>query len=185
MFSAPSRVRKLCCRLALLASVAAGSLLPGASTASAQKQEPGLLDRINNPDRTLAFPLTDKSFNKTTSFKNKEAYVKPYLAKGANLAGDGSFQTRGFVSSAYKAKAFDVRDGAVGQKSFGQNNKLFDTASYDVRTARDANKDAAVRAFDLHEPFAVKGKRQDTYDDLLKRKKLSIEEVRELLNKNK
>ena len=156
-----------------------------APAAYSQKQETGLLDRVNNPDRSLAFPLSDKSFNRTATFKNKEAYTKPYTAKGATVAGDSSFQTRGFVSSAYNSKAFNLRDGAAaGQKSFGQNNKLFNTDSYDVRAARDANKDAATRSFDLHAPFAIKGKRQDTYDELLKRKKLSIEEVRELLNKN-
>lgn len=155
--------------------------------ARAQNQESGLLDRINHPDQTLAFPLTNKNFGKTAAFKDKQAYTHSFtLGKTSTIAGSGAFQTKSYEGSAYKTKEFALRDGGnTGTKAFAQTNKLFDTRSVDVRDARDANKSLAVHAYDSREPFSIQGKRQDTYDEMLKRKKLSIEEVRELLNKNK
>ena len=164
------------------------TLLLAPRNAQAQNQESGLLDRIDHPDRTLAFPLTNKSFGKTAAFKDKQAYTRSYtMGKTATLAGDGAFRTKAYGdSSAYKAKTFAMNDGSyAGKRSFAQTNKLFDTRRVDGRDARDATNTLAGRAFDSHEPFSIQGKRQDTYDEMLKRKKLSIEEVRELLNKNK
>ena len=174
-------------RAALLLMATAACLFLTSGKAQAQAQENGLLSRIDHPDRNLAFPLSSKQFGATAAFKDKTANVKSFgFGKTANFAGDGSFHTQSFVSSTYKSKGFNLRDGASpGAKSFGQTNKLFDTKSVDVRDARDANKTLAVHAYDSHDPFIVHGKRQDTYDEMLKRNKLTIEEVRELLNKNK
>ncbi len=155
--------------------------------AKAQGQESGLLDRIGHPDRTLAFPLTNKNFGKTATFKDKAASTRSFaLGKSANLAGGGVFRTHSFESAAYKPKDFAFKEGASpGAMTFAQMNKLFDTRSVDVRDARDANKTLAVHSYGTPDAFVVRGKRQDTYDEMLKRKKLSIEEVRDLLNKNK
>ncbi len=177
----PRAIRAL---LALLAFCSVA--LASTHRAQAQAQESGLLNRIDHPDRTLAFPLTNKLFGKTSAYKNKEAYVKPFAyGKSASIADDGKFRTNSFVSSTYRSKDFGFRDNSPGKKDFGQTNKLFDTKSVDVRDARDASKTLAVRSFGTGNSFSVRGKRQDTYDEMLKRKKLSIEEVRELLNKNK
>ena len=166
--------------------LAAVLFLAAVVNARAQTQESGLLNRIDHPDRTLAFPLSNKNFGRTAAFKDKTANVRGFaFGKSASIAGDGKFRTQSFVSSTFKSKGFELRDGASpGQKTFGETNKLFDTKSVDVREARDANKTVGTQTFATHDPFSVRGKRQDTYDEMLKRKKLSIEEVRELLNKN-
>lgn len=180
-----SRARPQVLRAFCLA-LAAVSLVAGARSARAQNQESGLLDRIDHPDRTLAFPLSNRNFGRTSAFKDKTANIKTFgFGKSASIAGDGKFRTQSFVSSSFKPKGFALRDGAApGLRTYGETNRLFDTKSVDVRDARDANKTLAVQSFATHDPFTIRGKRQDTYDEMLKRKKLSIEEVRELLNKN-
>ena len=56
----------------------------------------------------------------------------------------------------------------------------------DVKEDRAANQTAAVRDYaPASKPFLGRGRRQDTIDDLRNEKNLTIDQVREILNKNK
>ncbi len=150
-----------------------------------------MLDRINNPDLTVKFELADKPFSTGGgAINNKTANVKAFaFSKSANLR-DG-FHTKNFTG----AKGFSTqayagnKDASVAKRSFGETDRGY--ATHDlagVHEARDAGKTMATREYTAatgKEPFVPHGKSQGTIDALMQEKNLTIDQVRELLNKNK
>ena len=171
------------------ALLAAGLLLGAAASARAQTQEGGTLDRILHPDRTLAFDGGNKAFTTSSTVGSKQASVKTFaFSKAATLkAGDGAFSTKAFASEGhFQTDAFSTRPAASVQKGFAQKDTLFATKTMAVKEDAAANKTLAVHEYAPFErAYLGRGRRQDTIDDLRKKKNLSIDEVRELLNKNK
>ena len=161
----------------------------GVSSARAQQQESGLLDRIEHPDRTLKNSMADKQFSTSSSVSGKQAEVRPFIFGRSSTfrTGDGTYNTRPFRGkNSFRTDAYATHTAATGNQGFSQTNKSFDTKSVDVHADRAANKAAPVQAYAQGEkPFLGRGTRQDTIDELRKQKDLTIDQVRELLNKNK
>ena len=161
-----------------------------ASSAVAQQQEHGLLDRLEHPDRTLHYSPSDKQFSTSSAVGGKEAAVRPFLfgrSAAALRAGDGAFSTHAFHGKdGYHADAFATHAAPAAGQGFVQTNKTFGTKTMDVREDRAANQTMPVQEYSPGEKlFLERGKRQDTIDELRRQKNLTVDQVREILNKNK
>lgn len=148
-----------------------------------------MLDRINNPDLTLKFDPAEKQFSAGGAINNKTATVKPFAFSKSAYVRDG-FHTEKFSG----AKSFGTKeyagskDAAIGKRTFGQADHPYGTRDFTVRDALEANKGLAVKTYNnpnLKEPYVAHGKSQGTIDTLMADKNLDIDQVRELLNKNK
>ena len=157
----------------------------------AQKQESGLLDRINHPDLTMKFDPADKHFGVSSAVGDRQATVKAFSfgKQSSVFGGDGTFRTKSFSAKSGDGiiKSYDAKTSSLSQhNSFAQADKGFGTKSMDVREAPAANKSASgTREFIPGEKgYEWHGKRQDSIDDIYKNNKnLSIDQVRDLLNK--
>ncbi len=159
---------------------------------NAQVQEKKLMDRINSPNRNQASQFQNKSFGstgtswvKSASFSSatyqgvKDAQIKsyaevksflgvknPWLGKKVYETGSSAYQSRGGVFD--KDSAFRVKSAKTS--TFSQSSKTASTPSAAVPT----------RAFGL------KGAAQGALDQDSKiHKQMTIDEVRELLNKSR
>jgi hypothetical protein len=168
-----------------------------ASTAFCQKQEKVMTDhidrrpmseRLDNPDLTLKSAFADRGFTAGGKFNtDKSATIREFpFVRSAN--GREGFRTKDFAGS----KGFRTKDFAgnkparEGGKTFAQTDKSYGTKTFDVREDRMANKTYGTRDFVPGEKTtAPNGKRQDTIDAMMEKKNLTIDEVRELLNKNR
>ena len=160
------------------------------SKAWAQQQESELLNRLEHPDRTLKFEPADKAFSVSSAVGGKQAQVKGFSfgKQSATFGGEGAFRTEAFTAKndVLRTNGYDTKTSALSQRnSFAQADREFGTKTMDVREAPSANKSAATREFvPGGKIFEVRGKRQDSIDDVYKNNKnLSVDQVRDLLNK--
>ena len=169
--------------------VAAG--LSFVASAHAQKQEGGLLDRIDHPDRTLAYSPADKQFGTASAAGNRQATVHAFaFSHGATLrSGDGVFRTHGYGGKdEFRTQDYSTRVSPASSQGFSQTDKTFGTKSVEGKEDRAANKTLITgrgEDTDSGKPFLGHGKRQEYIDDLRRQKNLTIDQVREILNKNK
>ena len=184
------RRRRLATLATIFVAVAAVCLL--ASEAGAQQpqvQEPGLLDRLEHPDRTLHYSPADKEFSVSSNGTDKKAAVGSFaFSHPATLrVGDGAFHPSAFSGAdSFRTRDFSTRAAFDTTRAFTQTDKQFGTKGFDVREDRAANKSVAIRGYvPAEKPFLGRGRRQDSIDELRKQKNLSIDQVREILNKNK
>jgi hypothetical protein len=162
------------------------ALLTCAGALHAQVQEGGTMDRILHPDRTLKYSDADHKFDAPAAAGSKQAIVRPYPFShpAAVKAGDGVFRTRDFNSKSYRTRDFATKPAAT--KDFDKTGK-----TYAVRAVAVNEDRAAGKTMDTHgyvpagKPYLERGKRQDTIDEIPDAKKMTIDQVRELLNKPK
>jgi hypothetical protein len=108
----------------------------------------------------------------------------PFSHPAAVKAGDGVFRTRDFNSKSYRTRDFATKPAAT--KDFDKTGK-----TYAVRAVAVNEDRAAGKTMDTHgyvpagKPYLERGKRQDTIDEIPDAKKMTIDQVRELLNKPK
>ena len=151
-------------------------------TASAQEQERKLIDRLLKPDTTLKNPQQTKSFSfsqRQTASTHSSATRSFYIAEknlSRNFVAD-----RQFATTTYSSRNFETKAAA--------QMKVQDTSTFSTRDARavstapSGSKNFSTRDFSNSRPFLVRGKSQKSLD--AQHHPLTIEEVRELLNKNK
>jgi hypothetical protein len=160
----------------------------GISTAFAQKQERRLIDRLLKPDMELANPAQNKKF----SDKRSGSFEKP--ARAATFYSPQKAVTKSFplertlTPRQFAARHFRAGDSAAYISSRSQPPKSDTMISTPVATAGtgvapESNASAPVRAYADNRPFLGKGKSQKSLHAL--DKPLTIEQVRELLNKSK
>jgi hypothetical protein len=162
------------------------ALLAGAGALHAQTQEGGTLDRILHPDRTLKYEDADHKFDAPAAVGSKQASVRPFLfSHPANLkTGDGVFQTHKFDSKSYRTGAFATK--AAATKEYDKTGKTYAVKAMAVNEDRDAGKAMATHEYaNAQKPYLERGKRQDTIDEIPQAKQMTIDQVRELLNKPK
>ena len=171
---------------------AALTLTVAAGTARAQQQESELERRIKHPNMDLHFEGFEKSFDTKAAGHDKQAFVRPFGFGGrsVNVKGDGTFHAKAFNDGrgGFPAGSFaGVKPAtAVDRQAMPGSDRLFATRSVDVREDRAASKPAAVHQFvNADKPFLVPGKRQDIIDDLRQQKNLSVDQIREILNKSR
>ena len=108
--------------------------------------------------------------------------------QAATYSGNGEFRSKAFTpkNGGFRTDSYDAKTSALSKRnSFAQADKDFGTKAMDVRVAPAANKSASTKEFTpAGKNFEVRGKRQDSIDDVYKNNKnLSVDQVRDLLNK--
>jgi hypothetical protein len=155
-------------------------------TAKAQDQESKLMNRLLRPDTSLANPEQNKKFNGGGSATmDKHARVGTFYMERKATSKTYS-NTRNFSAKEFHSQTFDSSGSGnsllAAKSTVPQNTYSTPTARVSVEL-RDAHKQAASNNYAGNRPFLEKGKSQKSLDR--KNPPMTIEQVRELLNKNK
>lgn len=161
-------------------------VLAAISCVRGQDQERKLVDRLLKPDMTLQNDAQHKKFVADGTSMNKRASVGTfYVQKKSNqknFSGTGAFSTQEFNSQSFHSKrnAFNVpsQQATRNSRPFYANQ-----SARGVRDASQSGKKVPVRAYAENRPFLDEGKGQKSLNR--QNAPLTIEQVRELLNKNK
>ena len=153
----------------------------------AQDQEKKLLDRLLKPDMTLQNDAQNKKFSGDGSVSiNKRAHVGTFFVhqkpSSKNYSGTRDFSTTPFYSQTYRGgrTAFEVSS----QQTFPNSKATWGSqTAHGVRDAPQPGKKVASRAYAGNRPFLNEGSNQKSLNR--QNEPLTIEQVRELLNKNK
>ena len=162
-------------------------LLAVFSCARAQEQGPTLVDRLLKPDMSLQNPAQNKKFMaaKGASIDKHTATSTFYLEKKSNSKGFSG--ARDFSTWQFNARSFHTGDKAANLSTRNQitnSNRSFSTQTVrSLRHAQEAGKTVDALIFAGSRPFLDQGKSQKALSR--KNPPLTIEQVRELLNKNK
>jgi hypothetical protein len=157
-----------------------------ATSAQAQEQEQKLLDRLLKPNTTLENSAQKKKFVADRTSVNKRANVNAFYfeqkQKPKPFGGTRDYSAKEFNSKPYYA----ARDRSTFRTRSTSSLRTYSTStSALVRASADANKAANTREFAEQRPFLDRGKSEKSVEFQRKNKPMSIEDVRELLNKNK
>ena len=158
-----------------------------ACPAIAQQQEQGMMDRIMNPNRDRSNPMGEKAF-KSAEFSARE------FQGGREYSGIKSARTKEFGTRSF----FGIRNPWFGKKVYETraaqeltryvlSGKSFASKNVEGKSAWDADKRAARTdgAVDTRD-FLARGKSQGTLNNTYSSgPSLSLDDVRELLNRNR
>jgi hypothetical protein len=155
------------------------------SLAQAQEQEQKLLDRLLRPDTSLTNNAQDKEFSAPGATTTKTVHTKSFLFFKRKPE-KGFWDTRQVASQEFRTAA--AREGKARadlstRSEIPKASVAYSTPAYQVSESRDAKKSAEVSDFPATRPFLLKGKSQKALSQ--QDRPLTIDEVRELLNKNK
>ena len=149
-------------------------------TASAQEQERKLVDRLLKPDTTLQNPQQTKSFSQQRTTSTHASATRSFYIAERNLSRN-FVADRQFATTVYSSGNFETK--AAGQMKV-QKTPTFSTRDAPaVSAAANRSKTFSTGDFGSTRPFLVRGKSPKSLN--AQRHPLTIEEVRELLNKNK
>ena len=161
--------------------------LLGASSAGAQVQERKLVDRLLNPNLSLQNNAQNKRFNAgTAAVTTKKAPTKFFSVatrrKEKEFRGLRAFRTGNFSTA---TAPNTNRQANLGTRTRIATPQLSTSSSAyaGARPAIATNKKYDVSSFRGNRPFLVQGKSQKALS--AQDRELTIDEVRELLNKNK
>jgi len=161
-------------------------ILAGLPCVRGQDQERKLVDRLLKPNMTLQSDAQHKKFVADGASMNKRAAVGTfYVQKKSNqksFSETGQFSTQEFNSQSFHSKrgAFNV----PSQQATGNSPSAYaNQSARGVRDASQSGKKVPVRAYAENRPFLDEGKSQKSLNR--HNEPLTIEQVRELLNKNK
>jgi hypothetical protein len=166
-------------------------LLAAAPAASAQQQERKLEERIMKPDMTLQANEQSRAFYQgKSSVQDKTAGTKTFYSP--NRVQMKEYNTRSFYDShGYwnGSMKYETREANTKPRFLGifPLVKRYDTKSVETKDAREGGKTYASRSFETRE-FRVHGTAQGAIDEesgKTTKKAMSIDQVRDLLNKNK
>lgn len=158
--------------------------------ASAQQQEKTLMDRIQRPDMQQGSPLQSKSYEGTSNLKIKSAAAasKTYgVAGSANLKEfQGSRSFLGIKNPWFGERTYDAKSASLTSQGGGDLTK-----SYRVKQAAVSPYSASTRSANPSKPevplkpFLVQGEAQGAMQQISDKvkKEMTIDDVRELLNK--
>ena len=154
--------------------------LPLCGTARAQEQERKLVDRLLEPNTTLQNSQQNKQFAGAGAVTAKSASTRAFYVSNKELAktfGD----TRQFASKPYSSRQFATKDATLPP---AHPARTFATGeARGVSAARDGSRRYETRQYAGNRPFLEQGKSQKALH--AQDHPLSIDDVRELLNKNK
>jgi hypothetical protein len=160
-----------------------------AATAAAQQQEQRMMERIMNPDRDRANPMGEKAFTakpfEGRAFAAKGEYpdVKPARSK--------EFATREFlgIRNPWFGKKVYATEAARDLSRYVLADRAYASRPVEAETAPDGERAAVLRdatEADNTRAFAARGKAQGSIDAAYPSGgPMSIDEVRELLNRNR
>ena len=158
----------------------------GLSTAHAQEQERRLVDRLLQPDMTLQNSAQSKGFSTRIHAFDKQAEGHSFFVTKAARTRDYPVQ-RQFSAKEFAAHHFRDGEATSTMQTRAQRVKTFavedGTGTLVVRDMPGGSKRIASTDFAGSRQFLDKGKSQKTLSQ--HGTPLTIEQVRELLNKNK
>ncbi len=162
------------------------SLVLWLPAARAQDQESKLVDRLLKPDMTLQNTAQKKKFVADGVSVDKRATVGTFYVQKKSNSKDFS-GTRDFSAWQFNSQSFRGANNAANissQKQITNSNRSVPIpTSRGVRDAHEAGKTTGSRTFAGERPFLDRGKSQKSLDR--QNPPMTIEQVRELLNKNK
>jgi hypothetical protein len=161
-------------------------LLVAPSCLRAQDQERKLIDRLLRPDMTLQSREQKKKFIADGTSINKKANVGSfYVDKKSNsktFSGTRDFSTQQFSSRSFHGSRSAYMNSS--QQAAGNSRLAYPTQpAPGTRDAPQSGKKVASRAYAENRPFLDQGKSQKSLNR--QNAPLTIDQVRELLNKNK
>ena len=163
------------------------SLTALTSLARAQEQEGKMMERIMRPNMSLSNPAQNKKFLAVegTSIDRKFETTSFYSGKETstkNFSGLRSFLSKVFGTGKYAGAKAAANTKGDAEIPFARTEFTTKGSSL-IRTSSAAGKSAAVRDYADSRPFLAKGTRQQQLSK--QDHPLTIDEVRELLNKSK
>lgn len=153
--------------------------------AHAQEQEKKLLDRLLKPDMALQNDAQAKQFTAAGTTTTKTVRMKSFRAMERRPE-KGFWDTRQASTKEYRtATAPDAYREAMlaTQAKISNTNTPYPTSTYQVHDASEARKSARTTNYPDTQPFLDHGKSQKSLH--AQDHPMTIDEVRELLNKNK
>ena len=161
------------------------SLTIFSSLAPAQVQEKKLVDRLLRPDMTLVNSAQGKRFVAAEgSSADRTFEAQTFYAADQHLAKPfGGWKN--FSACSFRTKKFSHTKAAAetGATAAFANTEFPTQESSLVRTSNDASKQVEVRDYPESKSFLAQGSRQKILSE--QDRPLTIDEIRELLNKNK
>jgi hypothetical protein len=167
---------------ALAAGLSILLLLP---IAKAQEQERRLVDRLLRPDMTLQNNAQNKKFVTMAAAQDRQARVSKFYWQDKKNAKTFS-NMRDFSSQQFNTRSFyRPKDSpSFAARTASRSDLVFGTHDVaGVRDVADGGKKINGQDFAGNRPFLGQGKSQKALSQ--QDRPLTIEEVRELLNKNK
>ena len=162
------------------------SLLTALSCLRAQDQERKLVDRLLRPDMTLQSSEQKKKFIADGTSINKKARVGTFYVEKKSKSKTFS-ETRELSTQQFNSRPFHGSRNAFenpSQQVVGNSRLAYPSQSAGgPRDASQSDKKVASRAYAKNRPFLDKGKSQKSLNR--QNAPLTIDQVRELLNKNK
>jgi len=162
------------------------SLLIALSCLRAQDQERKLVDRLLRPDMSLQSSEQKKKFIADGTSIDKKANVGTFYVQKKSNSKTFS-RPRDFSTQQFNSRSFPGSRGAPensSRQALGKSRLAYPTQSARrLRDAPQADKTVASRAYAGNRPFLDQGKSQKSLNQ--KNAPLTIDQVRELLNKNK
>lgn len=157
-----------------------------ASSAHAQQQEQKLVDRLLRPDMSLESSQQKKKFVADGVSVDKRTDTRAFnydqKAKPKEFAGARDYSSKQFASNSF----YNGRDHSTFATRSTSSSRTYPTStSALVRPASDATRSKHTGEFAGQRPFLDRGKSEKSVEFQRKNKPMSIEDVRELLNKNK
>jgi hypothetical protein len=161
-------------------------LLAALSCVRGQEQEKKLVDRLLKPDMTLHNDAQNKKFIADGTSINKHATVGAfYIHKKPTQKSYSS--TGQFAAQQYNSGTFNSGRSAFNtssQHAIANSRVAYATqAANGARDAQESDKKVPARGYAETRPFLDEGKSQKSLNK--QNAPLTIEQVRELLNKNK
>jgi hypothetical protein len=152
------------------------------SPASGQEQERKLVDRLLRPDMSLHSTEQNKKFVADRTPVDKHAPVSAFYLQQKpserKFAGTRDVSTQSFNDQrAARTKSADLPSRTETP------NSAYPTSQKPVKAANDASKQKKTTDYAGNRPFLAEGKSQKSLSR--KNPPMTIEQVRELLNKNK
>jgi hypothetical protein len=162
------------------------TLLASVWPISAQEQERKLLDRLLKPNMELANPAQDKQFSATGASVDKRAPSKSFDARKTSRTKSFAGE-RAFAAEQFATQNFVAADSRANISTKSQLTKTgtvyFASAAHATRVAPESDTTLTAATFAGNRPFLGRGKSQKALS--ARDTPLTIEQVRELLNKNK
>jgi hypothetical protein len=151
-----------------------------------QDQERKLVDRLLRPDMTLQSSEQKKKFIADGTSINKKASVGTFYVEKKSNSKMFS-RTREFSTQQFNSRPFHGSRSAslnLSQQAPGNSRVAYPTqTAHGSRDAPQSDKKVTSRAYAENRPFLGQGKSQKSLNG--QNAPLTIDQVRELLNKNK
>ncbi len=165
-------------------SLAVALLLFSACGLWAQEQEGKLMDRLLRPNAALGNDSQNKKFTADKVSIDQHAAVSTFYLQKRHEANAYS-NTREFNTGKFSSRSYDT----TTKSSLLAARSTSPMRSYDTPSARasvelrDSHRTVSTSGFAGNRPFLGEGKSQKSLDR--KKKPMTIDDIRELLNKSK